>query len=476
MTPGVVLAGKYRIDKVLGTGGMGMVLAAWHLDLEQHVAIKVMLPELTSCPEAVARFLREARAAVKLRNEHVARVFDVGRLETGQPFMVMEMLVGQDMSQVLRASGPLPLDRGVDLFLQACEAIAEAHAAGIVHRDLKPANLFLSQDAYGAPSVKVLDFGISKIRSQGTKPGTELTSTSALIGTPMYMAPEQMQRAKETDGRADVWALGCVLFELLTGRVAFAGEDIAQIVAAVIGGSPPSARTIRPDLPPAVDTVIARCLERDLSKRYQSVSELASDLAPLASARASVSLERLLGAPPSSTTLESAPSADERVPTDRQTGPSAGTTSIHAAWGTAETLRAATAQPTPRRSWLVGVAVVAILAATALAWVGLSRFGPRHTVSDLGSTAGAAIPQLSPASAPSAPTASVETAPADAANSRPAASLSPPRSTQPTRTSHSPTSPVGASPTAERIEDTNTLGTTGPTAPTRRLTNFGGRE
>ena len=174
VAPGTVLAGKYRVDSVLGVGGMGLVLAAWHLDLEQRVAVKLMLSDIARDAEAVARFMREAKAAVRLRNEHAARVFDVGKLDGGQPFIVMEMLEGQDLAHVLRDRGPLPLEEAVDLFLQACEAIGEAHSLGIVHRDLKPANLFLTQDPYGAPCVKVLDFGISKM----SKPEGDSTSTS----------------------------------------------------------------------------------------------------------------------------------------------------------------------------------------------------------------------------------------------------------------------------------------------------------
>jgi len=210
---GEVLAGKYRVDKVLGAGGMGVVVAARHIQLETRVAIKLLLPAMLDNSEAVMRFAREARAASKINNEHVVRVFDVGTLPSGAPFMVMEFLEGEDLSAWIAQRGPLPIDLAVDFVLQACVAVADAHCLGIVHRDLKPANLFSLRRSDGQFVIKVLDFGISKVADSGaTGPVGSVTHTSAIMGSPHYMSPEQMRSSKEVDARADIWALGVILF------------------------------------------------------------------------------------------------------------------------------------------------------------------------------------------------------------------------------------------------------------------------
>ncbi|HTB76104.1 MAG TPA: serine/threonine-protein kinase [Polyangiaceae bacterium] len=209
---GDILARKYRVERVLGAGGMGVVVAACHLQLHQKVAIKFLLPEALSNAEAVERFAREARAAVKITSEHVARVIDVGTLDTGAPYMVMEFLEGHDLAQWVRLRGSLLLEQAVDFVLQACEALAEAHALGIVHRDLKPANLFIVRGADALHAVKVLDFGISK--AAGLE--VALTRTAAVMGSPLYMSPEQMAASRNVDARTNIWAMGIVLYELLT--------------------------------------------------------------------------------------------------------------------------------------------------------------------------------------------------------------------------------------------------------------------
>ena len=214
---GEILAGKYRVERLLGSGGMGMVVAAHHLDLDEKVALKLLLPGAATNPMLVARFVREARAAAKIKSEHVARVTDVGQLEDGSPYMVMEHLEGSDLAAYLTRTGPLPVAEAVDFVLQACEALAEAHGLGIVHRDLKPANLFCVQRVDDQRSIKVLDFGISKISVDTAS--QSLTQTSALMGSPLYMSPEQMQSARTVDARADIWSLGVILFELLAGRL-----------------------------------------------------------------------------------------------------------------------------------------------------------------------------------------------------------------------------------------------------------------
>src|SRR5580692_1093404 len=216
VSEGDLLAGKYRVERVLGAGGMGIVVAARHEQLDQMVAIKFVRDEALDNEEAVQRFLREARAAVKLKSEHVARVLDVGKLDSGAPYMVMEYLEGNDLGHILTEQGPMEAAAATDWILQACEAVAEAHAAGIVHRDLKPENLFLTNTVGGTQKIKVLDFGVSKSMGGASGELSNLTRTRAMLGSPLYMAPEQMRSSRDVDARADIWALGVVLFQLLT--------------------------------------------------------------------------------------------------------------------------------------------------------------------------------------------------------------------------------------------------------------------
>jgi serine/threonine-protein kinase len=272
---GQVIAGKYRVERVLGAGGMGMVVEVTHVELEQRMAIKLMLPEVAMSPELVERFLREARAAAGLKSQHVTKVFDVGRLETGALFMVMEHLTGSDLTGVLKTRGPLPVDEAALYVLQACEALAEAHRRGLVHRDIKPANLFLTRAADGSPCIKVLDFGVAKATAEAST-----TGTGALLGTPLYMSPEQVRGDRDIDARTDIWALGVVLYELVTGSVPFTGDSLWKIFNQVtdVEPTPPSSR--RDELPPCFDSVVLTCLEKDRDKRPASVVELALLLAP----------------------------------------------------------------------------------------------------------------------------------------------------------------------------------------------------
>ncbi len=291
---GDVIAGKYRVDKVLGAGGMGLVLAGYHVALDQRVAIKVLKPQALDNPEYVTRFGREARAAAKLRGEHVARVLDVGHLEGGLPYMVLEYLHGKDLSQIVKERGTLSVTETADYVLQACEAIAEAHRAGIVHRDLKPANLFVTKRHDGSTIVKVLDFGISKMaRQEDSGPSENLTQTQTMIGSPHYMSPEQLKSARTVDARSDVWSLGGVLFKLLTGEPAFSGDSTAELCVAILMGEPRSMRELRPDVPEEMERVVLKCLAKDPEHRFQSVGELAAALAPFGPAESKQSVDRI---------------------------------------------------------------------------------------------------------------------------------------------------------------------------------------
>ncbi|MCC6217735.1 MAG: serine/threonine protein kinase [Polyangiaceae bacterium] len=278
--PGVVLAGKYRVERVLGQGGMGYVVAARDLQLDRRVAVKFLLPEVLGVPDAAARFLREARASVRIQNEHVVRVIDVGTLETGAPYMVMEYLEGSDLGALVQQRGVLPVSEAADYVIQACAALAEAHASGIVHRDIKPANLFLAKRAGGSSMIKVLDFGISKVTQAGD---AGLTKTSSMMGSPLYMSPEQMKNAKDVDARADQWALGCILYELTTGTTPFLGESIPQICAAILAQEPPPPSSHRPELPAEFEGVVMRCLRKTPEERFADVADLTAALVPFAS-------------------------------------------------------------------------------------------------------------------------------------------------------------------------------------------------
>lgn len=269
---------------------MGIVVEARHLALEERVALKFLLPNVMANPEAPERFLREARAAAKIKSEHVARVSDVGTLESGAPYMVMEFLEGSDLSRLVHEKGPLPVPDAVDYLIQGCEAIAEAHSHGIVHRDLKPANLFLTRRRDGSPLVKVLDFGISKRMGPGVE---NLTKTSAAMGSALYMSPEQMQETRAVDHRTDIYALGVALFELLTGTLPFMAETLPQLCAAILTGTPRPLRQFRPDAPEQLAAVVARAYERDRALRYQSVGELVVALAPYAPPRSYMVIERV---------------------------------------------------------------------------------------------------------------------------------------------------------------------------------------
>jgi serine/threonine-protein kinase len=294
---GDVLAGKYRVERVLGVGGMGMVIAARHIELDERVAIKFLLPEVACEGDAVTRFAREARAAVKIKSEHVAKVTDVGKLDNGAPYMVMEYLEGSDLALWLARQGPLPVEQAVEFVLQACEAISEAHTLGIVHRDLKPGNLFVTRRPDGALSIKVLDFGISKTTiAIGTGASGSMTRTSALMGSPLYMSPEQMQSSRDVDARSDIWALGVILYELLSGKRPFVADTMPELVLRVVQGAPPAElRSYRPDVPDALQQVIQKCLEKDRRARYESVGELAVALVPFGPKRARISVERISG-------------------------------------------------------------------------------------------------------------------------------------------------------------------------------------
>ena len=277
---GQVVAGRYRVERLIGRGGMGEVAAVRHVDLDEVFALKVMTPEAFVSQEAVDRFIREARTSAKLRSIHAVKVVDTGRLSDGAPYLVMEYLRGRDLDAELRARGPLPPAEVAAYMVQACDVLAEAHAAGIVHRDLKPANLFLTRLPNGGACLKVLDFGIAKQIDPHNR--SAMTQTNSVFGTPLYMSPEHMKSAKLVDHRADIWSLGVVMYELLTGLLPYDAESMTALVIKVMSEPPTPLAARRAGIPAGLDRVVMRCLERDASRRWSSAAELAAALAPFA--------------------------------------------------------------------------------------------------------------------------------------------------------------------------------------------------
>jgi tRNA A-37 threonylcarbamoyl transferase component Bud32 len=287
--PGYILLDKYRVERVLGAGGMGVVMSAVHVHLNERVALKFLRPEVLH-GDAIQRFLREAQASARLRGEHVARVNDVGITPEGLPYMIMEYLDGGDLGELIARRGALPSGEAVDYALQVCEALAEAHSVGIVHRDIKPANIFVARRPDGSPLVKVLDFGISKLPPLVAR---NVTDSQAVMGTPSYMSPEQMRSSKNIDERTDIWALGVVLYEAISRTRPFDADNFAAQCFKVAIERPPR---LSPALPRGLDAVIYRCLEKDPARRFASMADVARALAPFASARreAATIVERTL--------------------------------------------------------------------------------------------------------------------------------------------------------------------------------------
>ncbi len=278
---GDILVGRYRVERILGVGGMGVVVAATQLDLERRVAIKILLPSALESSGARERFAREGRALSRLTTEHVTRVLEVGELESGLPFLVMELLEGRDLAALLVERGTFDVATVAHLVTQACAGLADAHRNGIIHRDLKPSNLFVAVSPGGSSSLKVLDFGISKELGPQKK---VVTCDSEVLGSPLYMSPEQLCSTRSLDPRSDIWSLGIVMYELLVGCVPFDGDSFTEICARILHAPTPRLDDVRLDVPKAFADVVARCLAKDRKKRFADVSELAGALAPFAKA------------------------------------------------------------------------------------------------------------------------------------------------------------------------------------------------
>ncbi|HVY31331.1 MAG TPA: serine/threonine-protein kinase [Polyangiaceae bacterium] len=293
---GEVLAGKYRVERIPGRNGLGVLVQVRHLELGQEVTLKFLVPEACAYPEFVQRFVREARAAVKIPGEHVARVTDVGRLESGAPYMVREYLRGPDLAEVLKVRGPLPVEEAVDYIIQACEGVAEGHALGVVHRNLRPTSLVVARRSDGTALVKVFDFAAAE--SLHVNPFTEravsLVGTSAIMASLPYLAPEQIRDPHDVDFRADIYSLGAVLYELLTGTPVYAADAAPALLAQVAADPAPSLRNLRPEAPGELDHIVLRCLAKNRAIRYGSLAELVLALKQFASPELAPSIERIV--------------------------------------------------------------------------------------------------------------------------------------------------------------------------------------
>lgn len=290
---GDVIAEKYRLEGIIGEGGMAVVFAARHLQLDRMVALKILKPSTLSSPDGVVRFLREAKAVSGLFSEHVATVLDVGVSGQGVPYLVMEYLQGADLSSVLADRGRLPMEEAIDLLLQAMDAIAEAHAHGIVHRDLKPENVFLTSRADGTPLIKVLDFGIASIAAGPGQTDPGLTQPTSVFGSPAYMSPEQARSSHDVDARSDIWALGVILYELVSGSLPFNGKSAFETCVMVLRDEPVSLAAACPDLPAGFITEVHKCLNKDPEGRCENVAALARAIAPYGGMAAQESAERI---------------------------------------------------------------------------------------------------------------------------------------------------------------------------------------
>jgi serine/threonine-protein kinase len=408
---GDTLADKYRVDRVLGVGGMGVVVQATHTVLNDRVALKFLLPELLENDATVARFLREAQAMVRIKSPHVARVSDVGKLENGAPYMVMEFLEGKDLGRVLE-DGPLDVQTAITYLLQACEAVAAAHANGVIHRDIKPANIFLTQGPDQRPVLKVLDFGISKVANRDGV--GSLTQTFTAMGSPLYMSPEQMRSAKSVDARTDVWSLGIVLYEMLTGTLPFVADTMPQLCALILETEPPSLKEAVPDLPEGLDEAVRKAIDRNVQGRYQDIAELALAVGPFAGPTGIESARRV------ARILQAAglgsDSGDGPLSVMPRPAPAASTS-------TAFTGTTPVAQEGTQRKWLLalaagGIAVISLSAAWAIYRISTPDPAPTAVAPDREShtPASTEVPAIAPSSAPV-----VEAVPSAAASAEPSA-------------------------------------------------------
>jgi serine/threonine protein kinase len=459
--PGDVLDGKYRVERLLGEGGMGAVAKATHLLRRAPVALKFMSGAVLSMPGAVERFVNEGVAASQIDSDHVVKVFDVGRLPNGSPYLVMEYLDGWDLGQLLEREGPvLSVERAVHFTVQALRALQTAHAAGIVHRDMKPSNCFVIVKDGEPDFVKLVDFGISKVRTSDDGQGAHLTRTNSALGTPLYMSPEQARSPRDVDHRTDLYSVGAILYEMLTGRTPYTADsgEYTEILFKIFTTEPEPLSQIRPDLPEALAAVVHRALQRDVDARFASAVDMAEALVPFADERSGQVFTRLRAGRRSQTPgpLHSVTPLDE----GHRVKPSEATARTFAS-GEPPSMRApathvgvsreaGTSQGAPGRGRAVRTGIVIALVATAVA-VGTGVFALRGHPSAAGKITAdpSALPAEPVTTAPqgsgaAASSATVVLAPESPptvpppASAPPAASIAP---VLPRPTTHAPVTP-----------------------------------
>lgn len=281
VSAGWLACDRYRVERLVAWGGMGLVYEATHLALDLTVALKVLRPEFIDCEERVEAFLDEAHWLAALSNEHIVRVLDAGCLESGLPFLAMELLDGRDLRSVLQACGRMAPAVVVQYALQACSALSEVHELGLVHCDVKPSNLFLAAGRHASARIKLLDFGIARSRRDSDR-GHSWSSSDRAVGSPLYSSPEQLQAA-QLDCRTDIWSLGLVLFEMLTGTCPFAAPSVARTQSRVLRESTPRLRELRPELDPRLESIVDTCLQKDRRRRFSSMEQLGAALQALSS-------------------------------------------------------------------------------------------------------------------------------------------------------------------------------------------------
>lgn len=433
---GAVVDEKYRIDALLGAGAMSVVALAFHLELEQRVAIKFLHARSFDQEQTAQRFKREARAAARIHSEHVVRVLDVGALPDGTPYIVMEHLQGNDLATELERRGKLPATEATGYLLDACEALAAAHAAGVVHRDLKPENLFLAERSDGRRIVKLLDFGISKSVIGNSVTDLALTRTATFMGSPLYMSPEQMRSPRNVDARSDIWSLGAISYELLSGQLPYNAESIPQLCLAVISDEPRPLAELAPDLPPGLVAIVQRCLEKDREKRYSTVAELAMDLAPFAPLESSTAerTKRILALP--APAPETRTSEEPRSPRRSRVAPPGRASSSDSLVPTSRRREAAVTvslEASPARRALPMLVAGALLLGLAIWWASRDR---------------SPMPAAPLSAAPAAREAVVAATPEPLV---PAASVTASLATTPTGPASAPSSIKGQNPRAPRV-------------------------
>ncbi len=470
---GTVIAGKYRVERVIGQGGMGVVLAARHLGLDEMVAVKLIREERAEGSAALARFQREARAAARIKSEHVARVLDVDQLPEGAPYIVMELIDGTDLHALVKRRGPLPPDEAVTYIIQACEGLAEAHALGMVHRDLKLKNLFLTKRRDGRALIKVIDFGVVKFSPLGDDDDTAfdgsisqlerqrareatLTGAAVLVGSVHYMAPEQIRASNVVNAQADVWSLGVCLYTLLTGALPFDGDTVAAVCAAIQGRPPPDVRELAQHAHPDIATAVMRALEKDVRRRFANVAELAAAIAPhgldhAAPTRIEAILQSDVRPNAAAFITSSEPDRGSTMTSGNAVSGRVESTIDAAAIGSLASHPSPSSIPSTKRRWLTGAIVAVGAAAASFAVWTRPAAGPRAQAEPTAAPppTTAAAPAPPPPSEPAAP-APVETSSASA-NAVASATTTHPAAKRPSR-APKPSTPSTATAAAPKTE------------------------